>query len=347
MTTPAPHEKSNSAAPGIGFKAPQGIQDNECFVPVSQAGNAFSYEWDAATGVMALSGDCAHVLGVSEGADIPGQQILSKVHPDDQERLITAFTNLTPEKPQAQIGYRLVHPDSGVIWVETNGRAIFDEAGRMLRIFGIVSAATPRNSSELEPAMANTWLHLALEAGKSVGWDWDLKSGRDSWFGDLKTMFGIPSKTYIGHVEDFRRSVHPEDREIVWKAVQYAMQNQKPYVVDFRIIRQDGTIRWVAAQGKFYYSSDGEPERMLGIAVDITERKGAEEALQQKDSELAEAQRLTGVGSWQWDPENDIVIWSDELYRITGRDPKLPAVNYKRAFPALHRRKLGTAAPCG
>jgi PAS domain-containing protein len=68
---------------------------------------------------------------------------------------------------------------------------------------------------------------------------------------------------------------------------------------------------------------------MLGMAVDITERKDAEESLRRKEIELKEAQRLAGVGSWQWDPETDTVVWSEELYRIAGRDPSLPALNYK------------------
>src|SRR6185369_12707886 len=98
--------------------------------------------------------------------------------------------------------------------------------------------------------------------GKSVGWDWDVKSGTDSWFGDLQTMFGIPTKTYLGKVEDFFQRVHPEDRELVGKAAQYAMQNQQPYIAEFRVLRPDGDVRWVSAQGKFYYAPDGEPERM-------------------------------------------------------------------------------------
>src|SRR5215510_4822778 len=56
---------------------------------------------------------------------------------------------------------------------------------------------------------------------------------------------------------------------------------------------------------------------------------GTEEALHRKEIELRDAQRLAGVGSWQWDPENDTVTWSDELYRITGRDPNLPAVSFR------------------
>jgi PAS domain S-box-containing protein len=192
-----------------------------------------------------------------------------------------------------------------------------------------------RHRLEEELAVANDRLRLAMAAGKSVGWDWDVKSGRDCWFGDLPTIFGISSNIHEGHVDDFRRRVHPNDRELVWKAVKDSMQSGKLYRAEFRIIRPDDGIRWVTAQGKFYYSSDGQPERMLGIAVDITERREAEEALRRKDIELAEAQRLAGVGSWQWQIETDTVTWSDELYRISGLDPSMPAVSY-RDHPHLY-----------
>jgi PAS domain S-box-containing protein len=127
--------------------------------------------------------------------------------------------------------------------------------------------------------LANDWLRLAVEAGKSVGWEWDLKSGRDSWFGDLQTMFGISSDKFVGRTEDFYRYVHSEDRQLVANAVADARQNRKPYAAEFRVIWPDGTVRWVAAKGKFYYSRHGDPERMLGMAVDITERKRTEEVL--------------------------------------------------------------------
>src|SRR5438270_12943355 len=68
---------------------------------------------------------------------------------------------------------------------------------------------------------------------------------------------------------------------------------------------------------------------MLGVAVDITERKQAEAVLRDREAELTEAQRPAHVGSWQWDPATDTVLWSEELYRIAGRDPNLPAVSFK------------------
>jgi PAS domain S-box-containing protein len=138
--------------------------------------------------------------------------------------------------------------------------------------------------------LANNRLRLAMESGHTVGWDWNIKTGRDSWFGDLKSMFGIPSDTYVGRVEDFHRRIHPLDRERIAKAVKLAMNGHLPYAAEFRVLWQDGTVRWVAATGTFYYATNGDPERMLGMAVDITERKLAEEALSGVSRRVMEAE---------------------------------------------------------
>ena len=211
-------------------------------------------------------------------------------------------------------------PDHGVKSSQRSGEAA---------VTGTATNLTGRTQIETDVITANTLLHLALEAGNAVAWEWEVKSGRDSWFGDLRTIFGIPATTYRGHVEDFRQRVHPEDRALVWKAVTDAMEGRSEYVAQFRIVQPDGSARWVAARGKFYYLPDGEADRMLGIAVDVTERKAAEEALHRKEIELSEAQRLAGLGSWRWNAETDTVLWSDEMYRIAGRDLHLPAVSYK------------------
>jgi PAS domain S-box-containing protein len=73
----------------------------------------------------------------------------------------------------------------------------------------------------------------------------------------------------------------------------------------------------------------------FSLFFDIRRRKQTEEALRKRDAELAEAQRLARVGSWQWDPKTDTAQWSKELYRIAGRDPSLPAVSYME-HPSLY-----------
>jgi signal transduction histidine kinase len=147
-----------------------------------------------------------------------------------------------------------------------------------------------RRKVETELAVTNDRLRLALEAGKSVGWDWDVRSGRDRRFGDLQTIFGIPTDTYSGNVEDLRATVYPDDQELVWKAITDAQQHRKPYSAEYRVVRTDGALRWVRAKGKFYYGHNREAVRMLGMAVDITDSKQAEEALSSLPGRLIEAQ---------------------------------------------------------
>jgi len=189
------------------------------------------------------------------------------------------------------IVWELYHRD------ETTSTRTFRLLVAILAIVGIACAAYVREHlvrSELASRLGftNRRLRLAMKSGKTVAWDWDIKRGRDSWFGDLQTQFGIPCDTYVGRVEDFHRRVHPQDRELIAKAVKDAMQNRRPYSAEFRILQPDGTVRWVSAEGEFSYAANGEPERMLGISVDITQRKWAEDALSNVNRKLIEAQEM-------------------------------------------------------
>lgn len=159
-----------------------------------------------------------------------------------------------------------------------------------LLILGLLWQRHRRQKAEAALAFTYDGLCLAVEAGSAVGWDWDVKNGRDRWFGDLQTMFGLASDTYSGDASEFRRRVHPEDNELVWNAIDVARRDRKAYVAEFRVIRIDGAIRWITAAGKFYYGRHGEAERMLGMAVDITERKRVEETLSGISRKLLQAQ---------------------------------------------------------
>src|SRR4030095_6098431 len=251
------------------------------------------------------------------------------VHAADLQHCLDTYARAFDHREPFIMEYRLRRHDGEYRWVLDNAAPLFDADGSFAGYIGACFDVTEFRRAEAERNVANDRLRLAMESGKSVGWEWDLTTNRDTWFGDLFTVFGIPSNIYVGQVEDFRRSVHPEDRGLVWKAVKDAIESHSPYAAEFRVMWSNGTVRWVAAKGQFYYSASGDAERMLGMAVDITDRKAAEESLRRKEMELNEAQRLAGVGSWQWDPDTDTVVWSEELYRIAGRDPSLPAVNYK------------------
>ena len=139
-------------------------------------------------------------------------------------------------------------------------------------------------------SLANDRLRLALESENSVVWDWDVSAGQDFWLGELQTMFGIQSTPALGRIEDFRRYLHPEDREQVRKAIGHAVETRTPYAGEFRMLWPDGTVRFAAATAKCWYSSNGLPQRMLGITIDISERKRAERELRELSGRLIAAQ---------------------------------------------------------
>ena len=251
------------------------------------------------------------------------------VHAADLQRCLETYTRAFDRREPFMMEYRLRRHDGEYRWVLDNAAPVFDPDGSFAGYIGAAFDVTEFRRAEAERNVANDRLQLAMESGKSVGWEWDLRTNRVNRFGDLSAGFGMSSDPSVGDIDDFRRWMHPEDRDRVWKALKDAMEGRSPCAAEFRILWPNGTVKWVAAKGQFYYSPGGDPERMLGMAVDITERKDNEESLRRKEIELKEAQRLAGVGSWHWEPETDTVVWSEELSRIAGRDPSLPAVSYK------------------
>jgi len=137
---------------------------------------------------------------------------------------------------------------------------------------------------------ANDRLHLAMQAGSAVVWESDLKRGQGVLFGDLQAIFGMPSNLSTSGADDLIRYVHPDDQQQFSEALADARQNHRLFAREFRTVRPDGAIRWLESRGKFYYTKDGTPERMIGVSLDITRRKQAEEALSGMTRKLIEAQ---------------------------------------------------------
>ncbi len=123
------------------------------------------------------------------------------------------------------------------------------------------------------------WLRLALEAGRMGTWEWDLQSGRVSWSPALERMHGLAPGSFGGTFEDFQGDIHPEDRERVLRSLAESLAGPRGYDVEYRILPPGGGMRWVEGRGLLVRNGDGRPLRMVGVTIDVTERKRIEEAL--------------------------------------------------------------------
>lgn len=127
-------------------------------------------------------------------------------------------------------------------------------------------------------------LRLAMDAAGMGAWDWDLVNGHVVWNGDQENLFGVPAGSFEGDFDNFLTLIHPDDVLGMQARTAGALADHKAYHRDeFRVVRPDGTIRWMVANARIYYDDRGTPVRMIGVNMDITDRKQAEQALRQSE----------------------------------------------------------------
>jgi len=179
-------------------------------------------------------------------------------------------------------------------------------------------------------------LQEAQRIARLGNWEWNIIAGEEQWSEEMFRLLGlVPDKDRITH-ETLENAIHPEDRDLVLQAIEQTIYNDKPYQIEFRILRGDGHIRYVQAFGKLIRETTGRPMRLLGTAQDITERKQAEAALKDSEARLAEVQRIARLGNWSWDLQTGEEQWSEEMFRVLGLSPLRDQITHETFEKALH-----------
>jgi PAS domain S-box-containing protein len=126
-------------------------------------------------------------------------------------------------------------------------------------------------------------LRLALEGARIGMWATDLTGGLTECTPINCELLGVDPQAPPRTAKEWFHLIHPDDRELVDAAWKSAAEHGTPYSVEFRAIRADGTMRWIDSRAQFHRDAAGTPVRVLGISMDITERKDAEFALREAD----------------------------------------------------------------
>ena len=161
------------------------------------------------------------------------------------------------------------------------------------------ATATVRDISErlaTEREVRDNEERLALsQAIASVGtWDWDIATSTLVWSDEIYAIFAVKPDSFEPTYEHFLRFVHPDDRDAVIAAVEDAVDGRAPYDIEHRIVTQEGVYRYVHERGEVYRDAHGKPIRMIGVILDITDRKTIVDALEQAKAEADNANRAKG-----------------------------------------------------
>lgn len=252
-----------------------------------------SYDLDIASGVWTSTEIMNNVFGLDADyrRDIEGWRMI--IHPDDREEMATYFTEeVLAKRKSFDREYRIIrHCDSELRWVHGLGKLEFDSKGNPVRMIGIIQDITERKMAEQELIRSEHRLELAHEAAGMGMFDWNIEHDQAVCNERYFEVLGLKPQERMLSEKDWLGMVHPDDRERAQKEVGDALTKRVPYDIEYRVVWPDGSVKWVSSMAKSFFDDDGKPVRMIGAMTDITERKKAEDALQERlrlESLLAE-----------------------------------------------------------
>ncbi|MGH8094487.1 MAG: PAS domain S-box protein [Chthoniobacterales bacterium] len=148
---------------------------------------------------------------------------------------------------------------------------------------------------------SETKLRQAQELAQIGYWQRDLITESSTWSEETYKIFGVRSPK-LSEAE-LQALIHPDDRQLHKQAFQQALEGNRLYDAEYRIIRPDGSIRFVHVRDEIEHDETGEPIRMFGAVQDITDRKRAEEALRRSEDELRRVIDTVPVMAWTLRPD--------------------------------------------
>ena len=172
----------------------------------------------------------------------------------------------------------------------THWREPHQPTSRRLRLLDVlarqVADLLDRKLVEIALRESEERLSLVQLAAKIGAWDWEIATGDIYWSPEYSTLYGIdPAVT--PNYENWLASILEADRDTAEQAMQAALQQQQTYFnLEFRTAHPTQGIRWIGARGQIFYDLDGQPQRVTGIAIDVTDRKQVEIALADRNQEL-------------------------------------------------------------
>ena len=203
------------------------------------------------------------------------------VHPQDRARVL-ASTQAWKKAPDSrtEIAHRMVLPDGRVRHVVARGRP--EPAGSPFRLAGVMIDVTEREQALAAWRVANERSTLAARAAGIGIWEWDPATATSSWDAQMFTLRGLAPQDHAPSLAEMSACVHPDDLAVMRHRVAAVSRHRDPATYEFRIIRPDGQVRWLASRSMPVFDADGRTTRRVGVNWDVTESREAERARQER-----------------------------------------------------------------
>jgi PAS domain S-box-containing protein len=163
---------------------------------------------------------------------------------------------------------------------------------------------------------------FAQRAARIGTFDWNIETGVNTWTPELEELYGLPPGAF-GHTQKaWEDLIHPADRASALRRVAESFEIRSPVEEEWRVIWPDGSVHWITGRWQVFRNATGEPTRMMGVNIDVTERKNMEEAVRKSEERLRLAIKATNDAIYDLDLKAGTVSWNDTYSALYGRPPE-------------------------
>jgi signal transduction histidine kinase len=161
-------------------------------------------------------------------------------------------------------------------------------------VMSLAAVIRERAQADANARRSEAELAIAIDAAQLGRWEWDVKAGRLYWSDITRRMYEVPLDGPVSPAT-FDALIHPDDRPLIAAATAKGVGGGD-FDVEFRVVFPDGRIKWILSKGRTILDDEGQPARMIGVKVDVTERKFAEFQMHRQQRELAHLSRVAVAG---------------------------------------------------
>jgi PAS domain S-box-containing protein len=310
----------------------------------TEASRIGSWERDLRTGSGQWDPVLFRLFGMPASDRAPTrEQILERVHEDDRAAVATAWQRMIHAEQPTEYEFRVRHADGTIAWLSSRGVAEHDAAGRPVRAFGTTIDVTEGRQAQRRLREFAEWLQMVGAATGTGFFRIGIDQSIQYCDRQVARLYGLDPDGLLPSSEQFLQTVHPDDRHIVADARRRALGSDGPVEAEYRVVHAGGAERVIFTRRALLRDESGRPAYTVGMAIDVTERRQAEQALRAAEQNAREqleraqlAAGAAGIGIWERELVGDGGLWDAQMFRLFDLEPGAMVPTLEQILARVH-----------
>jgi PAS domain S-box-containing protein len=302
------------------------------------------YSWDPQTDSLEWDTRLLAMWGLPPGTLADRALFESAIHPDDLTRVREAIETTVGAEGDGRyaLEYRVIGIGDGVErWIATAGQAKFRN-DRATEFIGAAVDITERKHAEERLQASEERLRLALAAGQMGTWEWDSEAGLMTADPVYQSFFDLPPQEQPMPAEIYWTRMAPEGIPIGLDAANFTLEQGASFQMEQRVLRSDGSVTWLLSRGR---AKHGDPKQMIGISMDISERRRSEEEVRASEERFRQFTKYSGDVLWILNLDSmRLEYLSPAFEQVWGMPPEAMLRNTRGLSSTIHPEDRDRAA---